>query len=123
MLKIDLPQPLQDEFERTAKALYKQGGVARAFVEAVELWLAQHRIAPVEAEQTANDQAYLRLKDELERAHRGKWVVIAHGQLQGVGLSLEEVGGLASTAHDRIVMLIGADRPKEIELGWQMAFG
>jgi len=113
MLKIDLPQSLQDEFERTAKALYKQGGVARALVEAVELWLAQHRVTPVEAERAANDQAFLRLKDELERAQWGKWVVIAHGQLQGVGLSLEDVSRFAPTAHDRIVMMIGADRPRK----------
>jgi hypothetical protein len=48
--------------------------------------------------------------------------VIAHGQLQGVGNSLAEVNHLAPEAQDRIVMQVGEQRPKEVELGWQIAF-
>ncbi|MBI3360307.1 MAG: hypothetical protein HY023_04275 [Chloroflexi bacterium] len=76
----------------------------------------------LEEERTANDRAYEALRAELEQRHSGKWIVMAHGKLQGVGDSLEEVDQLASTAHDRIVMRVGEKRSKEIEIGWQMTF-
>jgi len=102
--------------------VYDHDGLAQALSEAVELWLARHRQTPVEAESTANDRAYETLKEELEHEYKGKWIVIAHGQLQGRGDSLAEVDRLASTARDRIIMQVGEDRPREIELGWQSAF-
>ena len=122
MIMTELPQRLQDEFERTARLLYDRDGVARALIEAVELWLAQHRKRVLDTERSANDRGYEALKAGLERDHWGKWVVIADGTLQGVGDSLEEVEQFAPTARDRIVMRVGEKRPKEVEFGWQMAF-
>ncbi len=123
MLNIELPQELHDEFERSAHLLYDSDGVKRALIEAIELWLAQRQAQLIEAEKTANARAYERLKPELERDHWGQWIVIAHGDLQGMGACLEDVEPLAPSAHARIVMQVGEERPKEIELGWQLTFG
>ncbi len=122
MVLAELPQRLRDEFERSAQLLYDRDGIAKALVEAVELWLAQRRDVLIEAERTANDQVYEALRPELERDHRGEWAVVAYGKLQGLGNSLEEVEQFAATARDRIVIHIGQSRPREIELGWQMTF-
>ena len=122
MLLTELPQRLREEFERSARLLYDRDGVAKALIEAVELWLVQRREALLEAEKNENDRAFDTLKVELERDHFGKWAVIAYGKLQGLGNSLEEVEQFASTAQDRIVIQIGEGRPREVELGWQMTF-
>ena len=123
MATIEIPQRLQEEFERTARLLYENDSVRQALIEAIELWLAQHRETPLEeVAPIANDQAYKKLMAELERDHSGKWIVIAEGKLQGVGASLAEVEHLASDVEDRIIMQVGQNRPKEVELGWQMTF-
>jgi hypothetical protein len=122
MLITELPRPLQEEFEHMARSLYDRDGVRQALIEAVELWLTQHRKLLIEAEATANDLTFESLKTELERDYPGKWIVIAHGILQGVGNSIREVGPLAADAQDRIVMQIGQHRPKQVDVGWQIAF-
>jgi hypothetical protein len=122
MLHIELPERLQQEFERRARQLYGKESVGRAFVEAIELWLARHHEGLIEPERAENDQAYASLATQLEREHGGKWVVIAYGKLQAIGDSLEQVAATAPTAHDRLVFQVGAARPKEVEFGWQMTF-
>jgi hypothetical protein len=91
-----------------ARQLYGADGVPRALVEAIELWLAQHRQNLIEPERAANDKAYAALAAELEQKHPGQWTVIAHGRLQGVGASLDQVAALAPTAPDRLVFQVGA---------------
>jgi hypothetical protein len=122
MLTMELPKLLQQEFEQTAQQFYDYDGVKRAVIEAIELWLERQRQRQIEAETKANNQAFENLQAGLEKDYFGKWIVIAHGQLQGAGDSLAEVNHLASDAHDRIVMQVGKHQPKEVELGWQMAF-
>lgn len=122
MWTVEFPQPLREEFEHCARLVYEHNSKERALIEAVKLWLAQHREMSVETDGAINDRAYEMLKPELEREYWGKWIVIAYGQLQGVGDSLEEVDQFASTARDRIIVQVGEGRPKEVEIGWQMAF-
>jgi hypothetical protein len=122
MLELELPESLQQEFEQTAQKFYDHEGVKRAAIEAIELWLAGLRQRQVDAQAKANNQAFEKLQAELIDKYFGKWIVIAHGQLQGVGNSLAEVNHLAPKAQDRIVMQVGEQRPKEVELGWQIAF-
>jgi len=122
MLKIELPQKLQQEFERAAKSFYSTDGVHQALIEAVELWLFQHQQSKVEEEAATNDSAFEKLALDLEKNYAGKWVVIAEGKLQGTGNSLTEVEAFAPNAKDRVVMLVGLRRPKTVEVGWQMAF-
>ena len=92
----------------------------RATIEAVESWLAKQRKRWIDLEAKANDQAFEKLQAQLERENFGKWIVIAHGKLPGVGDSLAEVNQLAPNAQHRIVMQVGERRPKEISLGWQI---
>ena len=122
MLIAELPQPLQEEFERTAKLVYEEEGVKRASIEAAELWLAQHQANSIEAEAQANDDVYNQHWPQWQAQHGNKWVVIAHGQLQGVGDTLDEVKALAQAARTRIVTQLGATTPREVELGWQITF-
>ena len=120
MLTAELPESLQLQFEQTAQKLFDHDAVKRATIEAVESWLAKQRQRWIDLEAKANDQAFEKLQAQLEREHFGKWIVIAHGKLQGVGDSLAEVNQLAPDAQHRIVMQVGERRPKEIDLGWQI---
>ncbi|OQY56061.1 MAG: hypothetical protein DRR08_25130 [Candidatus Parabeggiatoa sp. nov. 2] len=122
MLMAELPEPLQQQFEQTAQKLYDHDATKRAMIDAVELWLAKQRKHQIDIEADANDKAYVKLKEELERNYWGKWVVIAYGQLQGAGDSLAEINHLAPDAQHRIVMQVGERRPKEVTLGWQIGF-
>ena len=115
MLIADIPETLQHHFEHTAHRLYQTDGVKQALMEAIELWLAQHRNPVIEAEAWANNQAYQNLKAELEQKYLGKWIVIAHGQLQGVGDTIMKLKQLASNAHHRIVMQLGQPHSTEVE--------
>ncbi len=85
MLAIELPKPLQQEFEQTAQQFYDHDGVKRAAIEAIKLWLSAQRKRRVDAEAKANNQAFEKLRTQLERDYFGQWIVIADGQLQGVG--------------------------------------
>ncbi|TGO03716.1 hypothetical protein PN36_01155 [Candidatus Thiomargarita nelsonii] len=123
MLTMELPKPLQQEFEQTVQQkFYDHDGMKRAVIEAIELWLATQRQHRIKAEAKTNNQAFENIKAQLERDCFGKWVVIAHGKLQGIGDSLKEVNQLAPEAPDRIVMQVGEHQPKEVDLGWQIAF-
>jgi hypothetical protein len=120
MLIAELPESLQRQFEQTAQKLFDHDAVKRATIEAVESWLARQRKRRVDLEAKANDQAFEKLQAQLEKDHFGQWIVIAHGELQGVGDSLAEINHLAPNAQDRIVMQVGERRPKEVDLGCQI---
>ena len=122
MLTANLPQQLQEEFERTVQLLHGPDSVQQALIEAVELWLARQRQTLVQAEAEINNQAFEALRAELERTHPGQWIVIADGKLQGAADSPETLNDVAPTAHHRIVTRIGQNRSQEVELGWQMMF-
>lgn len=122
MLTAELPQRLQEEFERTARLLHNQDSIRQALIEAIELWLAQQQQKLVQAEAAVNNQAFENLRTELEQNYPSKWIVIAHGKLQGIGNTPEELNHFAKTAHHRIVMQVGQTRPQKAELGWQMTF-
>ena len=122
MLAAELPQELQEEFERTARLLHDQDSIRQALIEAIELWLTQQHQKLTQAEATINNHAFENLRVELEQNYQGKWIVIAQGKLQGVADSPEKLNDLAPTAHHRIVMQVGQTRPQEVELGWQTTF-
>lgn len=122
MFTAELPQRLQEKFERTARLLHDSDSIRQALVEAIELWLAQQRQKLIQKEAVTNNQAYENLRVELEQNYSGKWIVIAFGKLQGAADTPEELNDLAPTAQHRIVMQVGQTRPQEVELGWQMTF-
>jgi len=118
---IQIPDHLQAEFEQRARERYGDAGPARALQEAIALWL--ETVAErdgLKAERALNNQVYRRLKGDLEREHQGKYVVIAHGALQGVGDTLEQVAGLAPEARHRLVFRVGEAPPRRRERLWQM---
>jgi hypothetical protein len=120
MMAYDIPAPLRERFVKQARERYGDEGAAQALTEAVELWLAHEKESVVEAERQLNNQAFLEIQESLEREHPGQWAVIAHGALQGVGVTLDDVKDLAGEAHHRLIFRVG-DRPTpERRLGWRI---
>ena len=122
MFKAELPQQLQEEFEYTARLLHDRDSIRHALIEAIELWLTQQRQNLTQKEAMVNNQAFEKLRSELEQNYPGKWIVIAFGKLQGVADTPEELNYVAPNAQHRIVMQVGRTRPQGVELGWQMTF-
>ncbi|MEZ4861747.1 MAG: hypothetical protein R3C14_10580 [Caldilineaceae bacterium] len=122
MFTVELPEPLQAEFVRTAHLLHNGDGLQQALIEAIELWLAQQHAQLAQAEAATNNQIFKTLRNELEHKYPNQWIVIAHGKFLGAANTLEELNELAPTANHRIVMQMGLARPREVELGWQMTF-
>jgi len=118
---IRMTPELEEEFVKTAKRLYGDLGPRRALEEAVALWLSQmQRPTSVDTERTLNNQAFLEMQGDLEARYWGKHVVIAHGKLQGVGDTFDEVKNLAPTARHRLVFRVGDVPAKERKLGWRI---
>jgi len=122
MFTYNLPQPLQQEFERVAQSLYDHDSTQQALIEAIELWLIQQRRQRLQSEARLNNQFFETVKNELEHNYAGQWVMIAEGKVQGVADHPEKLNDLAPTALHRIIVPLGQARPKEVELGWQMTF-
>ena len=122
MLRAELPQPLQEEFERTAHLLHEHNGVQNALIEAIELWLAQQHQKLVDIEVSANNQVFDKMRSELESQYPGQWVVIAQGKFLGAASTPEELNLLAPTARHRILTQMSKASPHKVELGWQMNF-
>jgi len=118
---IKIPDYLHTEFEQRARERYGEAGPTRALQEAIALWLeAVTERDGLKAERALNNQAYRRLKGDLEREYQGKYVVIAHGALQGVGETVEQVASLAPEARHRLVFRVGEVPPKRRERLWRM---
>lgn len=122
MLAAELPQPLQEEFERTAQLLHDHDSIRQALIEAIELWLAQQHEKLREAEAEINNQAFKALRAELEQKYSGQWIVIANGKFLGAADVPEKLNHLAPTAKHRLITRMGETRPQKVELGWQMTF-
>jgi len=117
---IQIPDYLHTEFEQRARERYGEAGPTRALQEAIALWLeAVTERDGLKAERSLNNQAYRRLKGDLEREYQG-YVVIAHGALQGVGETVEQVANLASEARHRLVFRVGEVPPRRRERLWRM---
>ena len=120
MAAMEVPAQLHRRFEKKAKELYGEQGETTALTQAVELWLAEARQDPLKLARELNNRTYEELKPDLEANHRGEWVVIARGQLQGVSPNLEDVKSLALDAGHRIVVRVGEELPpKSKRLGWR----
>ncbi len=122
MLTTELPKHLQEEFERTAQLLHEQDGIRQALIEAIELWLTQQHQKLTQAEAALNNQAFDKLRSQLEQTYPDHWIVIANGKFQGAANSVEELNHVAPTAKHRIIFQVGQTRPKQVELGWQATF-
>jgi len=99
--------------------LYGAGGTAKALEGAIELWLIETKDEMMARERKLNNDAFRRLCPEFEK-QQGRYVVIAHGKLQGVGDSIESLQSLAPDAYHRLVFKVGEPLPKRRRLGWKV---
>lgn len=114
-----IPEDLEGRFRHRVEQLYGAGGTAKALERAIELWLRETRDDMVARERKLNNDAFRRLQPELEK-QQGRYVVIAHGELQGVGDSIESLQSLAPDAHHRLVSKVGELLPRRRKLGWRV---
>ncbi|MBI3362877.1 MAG: hypothetical protein HY023_17380 [Chloroflexi bacterium] len=121
MMTMEIPAQLRDRFEKQAKELYGDQGEATALTQAVELWLSEAREDPLKLARALNNRVFDELKPELEATHRGEWVVIARGKVQGISPNFGDVKNLALDAGHRIVARVGEEPPRRTKrLGWRI---
>jgi hypothetical protein len=125
LVTIQVPEQLHDKFMQRARERFGEGKDSeKALEEAIALWLEatnkDDTTALLKAERKLNNEAYQRLKSELEQKYLGKYVVIAWGTLQGTGDTLAQVAPLAATAKHRLVFQVGEAPPKRKERLWRM---
>lgn len=75
----------------------------------------------MEAERQRNQEAYARLKTELEQKYSGQFIVIAQGQLAAVGQTLPEAlqrakAAIPEAVH-RLVIKVGEEYPAQVRIG------
>lgn len=93
--------------------------VGKSVNEAVRLWLRTIE-ATVGTEHDANNEAYVKMRDELMREHRGKYAVFCRGEFVGVAGTLEEAGRLARASGSRraLITRLGEVEPAGGEWLW-----
>ena len=114
-----IPEDVEARFRRAVKQLYGAGGTAKALERAIRLWLSETKYEMVAIERKLNNDALKLLQPELEK-QQGKYVVIAHGKLQGIGDSIESLQTVAPDAHHRLVFKVGEPLPRKRRLGWRV---
>lgn len=103
-----------------AEAAMRGMSLSRALEEAVRTWLHSKEDKTILDDNEANNIAYERMKDQLNRKHRGKYVVFGNGSFLGSADTLEQAGALArgSAGRKALVAKIGAKRPAGGEWLW-----
>lgn len=123
-MNVHVPQKLHDKFiQRASQRFGEEKGSEKALEEAIALWLQATEEAntnDLKVERKLNNDTYQQLKGELQQKYPGKFVVIAWGELQGMGDSLEQVAPLAANAKHRLVFQVGEAPPKRTERLWRM---
>ena len=114
-----IPEDVEERFRHIVEKLYGAGGTAEALERAIRLWLSETKYEMVAIERKLNNDALKRLQPELEK-QQGKYVVIAHGKLQGIGDSIESLQNVAPDAHHRLVFKVGEPLPRKRRLGWKV---
>ncbi len=107
------------KFRHEVEQLYGAEGMGEALERAMEFWLQETQDEMVARERRLNNDALSRLQPELER-QQGRYVVIAHGKLQGVGDSIESIQGLSPDALHRLVFRVGESPSRRRRLGWRV---
>ena len=103
-----------------AQAAVRGMTLSRALEEAVSMWLRSEDGSREHDEADSNNRAYERVKDELGRKYRSKFVVFARGRLLGSAESLREAGNLArrNKAKRVLVKKVGGTEPAGGEWLW-----
>jgi len=113
---------MDENLHRKLKAEAAMRGISlsRALEEAVRTWLHSKEDKAALDDNEANNIAYERMKDQLNRKYRGKYVVFGNGSFLGSADTLEQAGALArgSAGRKALVAKIGAKRPAGGEWLW-----
>ncbi|MCD6509865.1 MAG: hypothetical protein J7L11_05720 [Thermoprotei archaeon] len=112
--KID--ERLLREFK--AEAIRRGLTLSQAFEEAASMWL---KGSALETDVDANNRAYLRMKNELDK-FKGKYVVFANGAFVGAFATIQDVGKAIKSLRPRprhaIVLRVGYDVRVRRSLEW-----
>jgi len=113
---------MDENLHRKLKAEAAMRGISlsRALEEAVRAWLHSKEEKAALDENEANNVAYERMKNQLNRKYHGKYVVFGSGRFLGSADTLEQAGALARANAERkaLVVKIGAKRPAGGEWLW-----
>jgi len=113
---------LDETLHRKFKAEAALRGISQsqALEEAMRVWLHVENNKSALEENEVNNLAYERMKDQLTKKYRGKFVVFCSGRFLGAADSLEEAGALARASSERkaLVSKIGEKRPAGGEWLW-----
>ena len=119
-LIIEIPEHLEAKFKSRVKQVYGTIEMTQALQKVIGFWLTKTERDLVVSERKLNNEAFSRLRSELEEKYQGKYAVIAYGKLQGVGESVDSVQNLAAEAHHRLVFKVGESLPRRRDLGWRI---
>jgi len=123
IIKGSVPKAVEEEFRKRAMERYgyTKGALSKALEEAIKLWLRAE--TECSGEEERNNEAYVRLRDEINDKYSGKYVCIADGKILTVRDTLkevyEEVRGAGGTASHRLIFRAGERAPEVVRLGWR----
>lgn len=103
-----------------AEAAIRGITLSKALEEAIRMWVRSEDQGGQDDLSDANNRAYERMKEELARKYRNKFVVFARERFLGSAGSLEEAGSLArrNNARKALVKRIGETRTAGGEWFW-----
>ena len=117
-LTAQIPDTLYQAMVDQSQSRYGSPDLNQALQEAITLWL-KYEGDPVFFERQLNNLAYHKLKTSLQTEYMGRYVVIAHGKVQGVAERREDLIHLAPEAHHRLLFQVKPDQAKEQVRLWR----
>ncbi len=106
---------------------FSESAMSLAVKEAINKWLRENESdeIDVERERLINNLAYQKLESELYRKYKGKFVVIANGELIAVADSYDDIMKIANkkapNAKHRLIFKVEEKTPRNVtRLGWRI---
>lgn len=102
-----------------AEAALRGCTISRAIEEAVKLWLGSE-VKTIYDEMDANNEEYIKMRNELLRNHLGKYAIFHRGRFIGVSDTLNEAGkkALRAGAEKALIIRVGREKPAGGEWLW-----
>ena len=97
-----------------------------AIKEAVQRWVQEdEKSDEAESERILNNNAYLKLKERLEREYNGQYVLIAKGDFIAAAKTFDEIVKIANTKvpnakHRLIFKVTQEEKRRRGRLGWRI---
>ena len=105
---------------------YSKGAISMAIKEAVQRWVQEdEKSDEAESERILNNNAYLKLKERLEREYNGQYVLIAKGDFIAAAKTFDEIVKIANTKvpdvkHRLIFKVTKGEIRRRGRLGWRI---